>query len=349
MTSQRSIQRGEQVTAGQVAIARAVTAWYLHAYHCGEDDLGTARTFTDPSRVGHFAVDADALASGEPNALFKLLIACTMFQRRQDQQILRVLRGIPAREVVDLSDAQSLLHRADNSPCHHLASTTSLKDGCDLSKDPATSEGRCSAMPGAPCHLKRHSRLLKRYGHFGKVPTSVALAVREAGAEDLADLYRQALAAKMSPRERAEHLEMSLTRAWRVSDKISAMYLSILCNPDLSMGPAPWSDGVDWTRYVAIDSNVDLFIEQIGYRGRGTYPARRSFIQRLSKRIKLSELKPGLNDYNPRLVQQAAYVFMSKSNRRANERDCSRVSPPPCGGCPVAMRRLCSSRPIEEQ
>ena len=50
--------------------------------------------FCREDRVGYFAVDSQALAAGEGEALFNLLVTMTMFQRRSDRQIMRVLRGI---------------------------------------------------------------------------------------------------------------------------------------------------------------------------------------------------------------------------------------------------------------
>lgn len=54
------------------------------------------------------------------------------------------------------------------------------------------------------------------------------------------------------------------------------MFLSMVTNPDLSPGMTSWRDGLDWTYYVVVDSNVDLFLASIGYRGGKSYddPAR---------------------------------------------------------------------------
>jgi hypothetical protein len=218
---------------------------------------------------------------------------------------------------------------------------------CDLDKDPRTRKGCCEANPGVACHLKRHTVLLKRYGHFGKVPTSIALMVRESGAKDLAELRRLVMKRERDPLARAQTLERELSLAWRVNQKIASMFLSMITNPDLSRGMAPWARGIDWTYYVVVDSNVDLFLGSIGYKGSGTYDARRDFIREVARDIDLTEFDSSLQPYNPRLVQQAMYLFMSAANRRATPSDCMHLVPSACATCPSAVRRRCHAKPLQ--
>ncbi len=265
-----------------------------------------------------------------------------MFQRRQDQQILRILQRMPTRAAAELTTPSLLASKAVASDCPHIHTLHGLIADCDLGKDPDSGEGVCGRMPGQTCHLKHHTVWMKRYGHFGKVPTSLALLLRETGDEHLGNLYARVLASEHSALGRAKRLEAELSRAWRVNQKISAMYLSMLANPDLSPGCAPWSEGIDWTYYVVIDSNVDLFLQAIGYPGPWTYSARRAFVARLADRIDLAELRPGLQSMNPRLVQQAMYLFMSISNRRAAAPDC--VGTGRCASCSRELATLCPMR-----
>ena len=342
-SARAAARRGKPATprAAQRRSARAITAWYLENYHDTPEDPGVGRMFCDPSRVGHFAVSPEALRAGDAAALFKTLVATTMFQRRQDLQIQRVLRGISAEDTAELTDPARLLALAD-SGCPHSKSIEALLSSCDLRKDEG--RGGCSAEPSRLCALKRHTELLKRYGHFGKVPTSIALTLRHHQTPDLPTLRRKIIASSRGPVDAAEALEAALSKAWRVSEKIAAMYLSMVTNPDLSPGFAPWSEGVDWTHYVVIDSNVDLYLKASGYPGPWTYAWRRRFIQRLARTIDLSSLKPGLNPYNPRIVQQALYLFMSLSNRRAIERDCGALGEEACQRCLPTLRALCPRR-----
>lgn len=341
-------QREPAPRAHQIAATKAVVRWYLDTHFRRPSDPGVVDMFCDPSRVGSFAVDRRALRAGDARALFRLLVATSMFQRRQDVQILRILRGIGAADAIEISDAARLLALVDDGACSHMRTTESLATTCDLDKDPGTREGCCHENPSVDCHMKRHTVLLKRYGHFGKVPTSIALMVRESGARDLPELRRLVMQRERDPLRRAQALELELSRAWRVNQKIASMFLSMITNPDLSRGLVPWSRGVDWTYYVVVDSNVDLFLASIGYRGMSSYDARREFIRDLARRIDLTEFRARLKPFNPRLVQQAMYLFMSAANRRAAETDCAHRAPAPCETCPTAVRRRCPVTPRQE-
>ena len=330
-------------TRRQYRLARAVVSWYLDSYHWTKSDVGTAGMFCDPEKVGYFAADQRGFRRGEGSELFKILVATAMFQRRQDVQIMRILRRIPEERVHELTNMECLHCAVEESRCRYIKTVEGIHRSCDLGKG-GDGRGRCFHRPRTPCHLKEHTELLKRYGHFGKVPTSIALAIKEAGASDLADLYGRVLKSGSSPWDRAVALQSVLTKAWRVSDKISAMFLSAVTNPGLTRWKPPWSIGVDWTRFVVIDSNVDLFLAQIGYPGPWTYGARQCFIRRLSRRIDLTACKPSLQRFNPRVVQQALYLFMSKVNRVASGRDCLEQAPRSCAQCPGDLRRLCPVR-----
>ena len=300
--------------------------------------------FYDRGRVGALAVLPADLRAGRPAALFKVLIAATMFQRRQDVQIMRILRGLPAATAREVGSLERLNRLAEKSPCPHLKSNADLISRCDLQKDPATKEGTCAEHPELACHLKRHTEALRRYGHFGKVPTSIALTIRETGSRDLRGLHRQVLRGAGSPLDAACGLEEALSEAWRVSQKIACMFLSVAANPELGDRSAPWSVGVEWNHFVVIDSNVDLFLERIGYDGPGSYDARRAFVQALARRVDLQEFWPGLHRYNARLVQQAMYLFMSTTNRRALGADCAHLAPASCSTCAPTLRSICPQR-----
>jgi hypothetical protein len=332
----------ERPTAVQLRKTRAVTAWYFRRYYRTPWDIGTDLTFCDPSKVGAFSVDPAELAAGTGGALFRLLVTVTMFQRRQDRQIFRILTGLSAGDATELSTQPMLLSLSARSPCPHIKSVKALETACDLAKDPRTRGGTCTRRPGTACHLKRHTVLLKRYGHFGKVPTSIALMAAEGGG-DLPKLRSRVFAESSDHAVRARRLLVEISRAWRVNEKIGSMFLSLVCVPGISAAP-PWRDGIDWTHFVVIDSNVDLFLAYLGYRGRGSYEARRDFIREISRGVDIAAYVPESPAYNPRLVQQAMYLFMSRTNRRASDFDCSADGPARCSSCPRDLRAGCSLR-----
>lgn len=328
----------------QYSAARAVTAWYLESYYGTPEDVGLPAMFCREDRVGHFAADAKALAAGDGDMLFRLLVTMTMFQRRSDRQIMRVLQGIAEQDAREMTDAETLLEFSDSLTCPNVGDLSALKERCDLAKDPVSKRGVCNTHPKTPCHLKRHTELLKRYGHFGKVPTSAALTLRTNGVKSLAELKDRIWEDTECPTERAMALEQAISHSWRVSKKIAAMFLSAVTNRDLSRSLTPWSAGVDTSHFVVIDSNVDLFLKAVGYAGPRSYEARREFIQTLSRKVNLDEHRAEMQRYNPRIVQQALYMFMSESNRRASDHDCSHASPSACASCSSTLFRICSRR-----
>lgn len=329
-------------TQAQVRTTEGVVRWYLRT-HYGGDDPGTPAMFADRERIGGFAV-RPARRGARDDDLFRMLVAATMFQRRQDVQIMRILRSISPADVSELTSPKRLLDLVDESTCEHLRTTRALHETCDLSKHPLTKRGRCRANPKVDCHLKRHTVLLRRWGHFGKAPTSAALVLREANVGSLQELRDRILRVSKDPLERARLMEAELSKAYRVSSKIAAMFLSALCTPDIGGPRPPWQRGVDWTYFVVIDSNVDLYLAAIGYRGLRTYDARRDFIRSLAAKIDLSRLRDGLTPFNPRLVQQAIYLFMSVTNRRSIVRDCSHLGPIACRACPRKVSEICPLR-----
>lgn len=130
-----------------------------------------------------------------------------------------------------------------------------------------------------------------------------------------------------------------------MSEKIAAMYLSAVTNRDLSGQLAPWADGVDSDHFVLIDGNVALFLKAVDYDGPMAYRAHRAFVQALAARVHLDEMYPSVRRYTRRIVQQALYMFMSKSNRRSSVADCSHQAPASCRRCPRALASSCSLNP----
>ncbi len=333
--------RPESPTPSQVRRVIAIVEWYLTRYFRTESDNGVLDMYCDRARVGSFAVRRDSVLAGQPAALFRVLITTAMFQRQRDAQVLRILRGVPSSDARRICSQRSLLRLARLSPCECMRTSDALKTHCDLSKDPSTKLGVCTQNRDLECHLKRDTEVLRRYGYFGKVPTSIAFAVSESGGRDLRELREHVLRQATSPRDAAVRLEAALCRAFRVEKKIANMFLSVVSNPDLCGGEAPWSDGVDWSWFVVVDSNVDLFLKEIGFSGPWTYETRRRFVRSLGRKVDLSAFDNDLRPFNPRLVQQALYSFMSKSNRTLSQRDCSNEGAAVCGACSRLLRSLC--------
>ena len=119
------------LTGWQVRRARAVADWYLREHYGRPGDPGVAAMFSDRNAVGRLAVDPADLATGRPSALFKVLVACSMFQRQRDAQVQRILRGLTARVAREVGSQHRLLRLAAESPCEALASNAALLKVCD--------------------------------------------------------------------------------------------------------------------------------------------------------------------------------------------------------------------------
>jgi hypothetical protein len=328
-------------TPEQIVHTKAVVHWYLSTYFRAPSEPGTLAAFADQEVVGSFAIDLAAVRANRPAALFKLLIATIMFQRRRDVVVQALMRSLTPHDVWELSSQDALVGLARANSCRHSAIRETLHRTCDLHK---TSDGMptCSVRHSADCYLKRHSALLKRYGDFGKYPTSAALLLDDLRVRDLPGLYEQVTSAYRSPTERANVLKERLCEIFRVSSKIASMFLALVSNPDLTSNP-PWEERLDWTQFVVVDSNVESFLESIGYSGPRSYNGRVAFIQVLARRINLRRLDSRLHAFNPRLVQQAMYIFMSRSNRNSSDIDCWREKSR-CESCPSTLSTRCPVR-----
>lgn len=124
-------------TRAQQRTAAEITAWYLRICFETPDDPSMRAMFSAPERVGHVALNAAALRRGDGHALQCLLVACVLFQRQRDVQVLRILRGLSDPEVAELTDLQALLLAAKMNPCPHSHTLAALHAACDLAKDEA--------------------------------------------------------------------------------------------------------------------------------------------------------------------------------------------------------------------
>lgn len=104
--------------AHQVAATKAVVRWYVDTHFRRPSDPGVVERFCDPSRVGSFAVERRALHAGDGRALFRLLVATSMFQRRQDVQILRILQVMEAADAAEICDPDSRIAKMKAGRTH---------------------------------------------------------------------------------------------------------------------------------------------------------------------------------------------------------------------------------------
>jgi hypothetical protein len=316
---------------------RRIVAWYLEHAYARWEGPGTTPYYCDPSRVGHFAVRPADLATGGEAALFRLFVAMSMYQARRDTVIMAQQRAMTRPLALSLLSPTRPRARAQRSPCEHLASAATFDAHCDVRKVGA--RATCGHLPRAACHVKDATLLLRRMGDMGKLPTSAWLHLWKD--RPLRRELATMLAAHTDPRVRADALVERFSAVYRVGRKLATMFVSALSTPALAPGLTPWFPAVDGSGLVVVDTHVGRAVDQLrGAHAASTYESRARWLQEQAATIDLRKLRPELPRSSPRLVQQAVYVFCSRSNRMARRDPCSRAACAPCPSslCPFARR-----------
>src|SRR5690606_12781285 len=97
-TAGRRAVSASKPTTTQVRKTRAIVAWYLNTHYGHSSDVGLLPTFCSQRAVGHMAVDADAIARGDDESMFRLFVTVAMFQVLRDALVMKILRGLSAEE-----------------------------------------------------------------------------------------------------------------------------------------------------------------------------------------------------------------------------------------------------------
>lgn len=224
----------------------------------------------------------------------------------------------------------------DRSRCSLLHDAAEFDRSCDVRRDLARGATTCDAHPRSTCHVKDATAAIGRMGDLGKLPTSAWLHLGPAG---LDRWFIEACLLEDDPRERATRLVSRLSTIYRIGIKLASMFVTAISVAELGHG-APWSPEVDGSRIVVVDANVGRAI-RIWRRDRGarTYDALATWLVTASDQIDLAALHGGLPRSSPRFVQQAIYLFRSRSNRAAFGDRCATT---PCADCPS---RVCPFAP----
>lgn len=172
---------------------------------------------------------------------------------------------------------------------------------------------------------------IRRMGDMGKIPTSAFLHLRSVGG--LGAVVRVATAAHHDEHARAEALVREFSRIYRIGTKLATMFVSALSTPELAPGLTPWWPHVSGAHLVVVDANVSRVVS-IVTRGRVTaYEAQGAWLRRIAAGIDLRRVRQGWPRSSPRLVQQALYIYRSRSNRAAQGDPCRDRGGEPCAGC----------------
>jgi hypothetical protein len=312
-----------------------VVGWYLETAYGRWEGPGTIPYYADPARIGRFAVDLDALAARDADALFQLLITMGSYQSRRDVDIMAIQRSIGARRAAEMTSPGRLRVLVERSPCTHLRDADVFDRCCDVRRDLARDRATCATRPRTRCHVKHATAAIGRMGDLGKTPTSAWLHL---GAHGLQRWFLEVCLLVEDPHARARRLVERVSTLYRIGVKLASMFVTALSVPELGAGAA-WSPEVDGSRIVVVDANVGRAIGMWRTdHGTSTYAALERWLVAAADRVNLARLRSSLPRHSPRFVQQAVYVFRSRSNRAALGDACATK---PCASCPS---RVCPFR-----
>ena len=318
----------------------AVIDWYSRQPFGYLQGPGKLPFYCDQSRVGAFAIAPEELAVGPDSALFRLFIMLSMYQALRDVVIMRQQREFSSSLRV-IADAGFVEHSIAEHPCTALLSAEGFEESCDVSKDGKKVD--CGTCPGVACHVKDATVAFNRMGDMGKLPTSAWLRLWKPGG--LKSVLTEVCNQETSPLRRADILVERFGQVHRVGRKLATMFVSALSTPALAPGLTPWFPEIDGNELVVIDTNVARAVDALrGPDATKTYHARAQWVREQAAQIDLRAFRADLPSYSPRLIQQALYVFCSKSNRVAQGDSCA-VLTTPCSGCAPSLCPFGSSGP----
>ena len=256
-----------------------------------------------------------------------------LYQSRRDVDIMALQRTMPVRAATALLAPARLRVLVEQGRCERLRDA-----GCNVRRDFHRGVATCDHRPRTRCHVKDATLAIRRMGDMGMLPTSAWLHVGPGG---LRGWFEEACAATASPTERTRRLVGRLAGIHRIGPKLATMYVSALSVPE-TPGFAPWWPEIDGSRLVVVDANGGRVIDHLR-RGRGpkTHDRMAAWLIAVADRIELRRFRRALPARSPCLVQQALYVFRSRSNRAERADPCATSS---CRACPSRAWRSRRSR-----
>lgn len=306
-----------RISSASLEAVRRMVAWYFqHAFGRWEGP-GQVPFYCDPSRVGHFSVTSEELAAGSESGLFRLFIGLAMYQARRDVVIMDQQRRYSAEQVGTMASLTCLSRRLQGSRCSLLSKADQLERECSIEK--VAGRVTCRHRPRSACVVKDATGLFNRMADMGIMPASAYLRIWQPGG--LRQVLEDVLMGHADPCRRAELLVERLGKVYRVGRKLASLYVSALSTPALAPGMTPWYPQVNGYSLTVIDTNVARVVDALAGVG-ATYQARNTWLHMIAEKLDLRLYHSEVPAFAPRLVQQALYVFCSKSNRRAHGEPC---------------------------
>jgi hypothetical protein len=311
-----------------IAELSQIARWYLTT-SAGGFNVQSVPFYCDPARIGGFAVDREELAAGTDAAVFKLFVTLSMYQALRDVVIARQQRSLSYDAMRTVADSGCVGRSIEQHACPALRSAEAFEADCDVVKRDGIVD--CGTCPGVSCPVKDASRVFNRMGDMGKLPTSAWLGIWRDGG--LPMLLEEGFRTEAMPSRRADALVLRFATVHRVGPKLATLFVSALSTPLLAPGLTPWFPAVDGNHLVVVDTNVARAVDALRAPGVAkTYEARATWVRAQAALIDLREFRADLPAYSPRIVQEALYVFCSKSNRVARGDACAQRRAP-CTTC----------------
>lgn len=307
-------------------------AWYFDTVYGTLEGPNVSPFYCDPSKVGPFAVSQRSLADGDEETLFQLFVALTMFQGVRDVVVMRRQLSLTAEQAAPLLSLPTIQGRIESNRCRALGVPGQFEARCNVWKNRAVVD--CDNHPGRVCHVKDATSAFRRMGDMGKLPTSAWLGTWRIG---MKHVLGEARAAASSPRQRAFKLAERFAKVHRVGEKLATMYVSALSTPALAPGLTPWFPEFDGNDLVVVDTNVARAVDMLRGRVAGGNTERQRWLRAQASQIDLRVYHQATPSCSPRLVQQALYWFLSKSNRKAAGDRCAN----PLSACERCVQPLC--------
>lgn len=312
-------------------LARVAT-WYFSYVYGRWEGPGVVPFYCNAGLIGHFAVTPEELREARPATIFKVFITMSMYQARRDVLIMDQQRKMPLTTVLELTDPNKLQELSEFYSCEYFASASLFEQYCNVYKREGNVD--CEHRTGLPCQVKSASVALLRTGDMGKLPTSAWLYLGKQGL--LLEVLAHVKKATKNPGKRAELLVDHFSAVYRVGKKLATMFVSALSTPALAPDLAPWFPEIDGSSLVVVDTHVARAVDLLRKtKTPHTYEARAVWLQKQAKSIELSKFNSEVPNYSPRLLQQALYMFGSKSNRRERRDPCA------VNGCTCGIPELC--------
>lgn len=305
-----------------------IISWYANRVFGRIEGKSVLPFYCDPTKVGRAAVSQVGIRKGSESALFKLFVSLMMYQARRDVVIQAQQKSWKAKDSDHLLSLSKIRSRIAESRCPHLKTDATFETACTIVRRQGVVTCDHNHLE---CPVRDASQVWGRMSDLGILPVS---AIRRIWIKSNLIIILQEAGSIHDPIQRIEWVISKFSAVHRVGRKLATMFVSTLSTPALAKDLSPWHPLLNGNLAVVIDTHAKRAIDHFRVGGIDSYQSRVDWVRNVALRIDLSKFREDWPSYSPRLIQQALYMFSSKSNRRAWRDPCSEAV---CAGCPSAL------------